>query len=391
MYVMYFMILGIAVMGGSFTHLRIFGISFTYITIAALFVSYFRFFIIKRGIITLDKKRKALVLFEIYAILMVCISLLSITKFFISDELYMQFSYIPRQAFYIAVMPSIILIQDEMYSKKLIMFLNKYSDYLFWIILVLHMVSMKAFAVSLTTIIFLAFLALYNGGNTRTIKNIIKFLIIIFIPIAVGGELTNLIIRCTYAFVFLYRKHEKTSIKILKIIFIGMLFSIFILPLFTPVFSDIFDVNSFWRLSFWQDELNQLLKSKLIGVGYGTSYATINFSGGLDVVGGPFGATVEYSTLDKLFVTGPHCSYIAIAFRTGVVGIVLFLFYIFSVIKGVEEKAKSIPLYVIYALFSSLFLIGFNVGLESPYYLMIFVFFIGLSAYCISTTIEKIA
>ena len=105
-----------------------------------------------------------------------------------------------------------------------------------------------------------------------------------------------------------------------------MVIAMFILPLFDSVFASVFDANSFWRLSYWKDELTQLVKSYFLGVGYGTSYATRNFIGGsLNITGGPFGATAEYSTLDKLFVTGPHSSFIAIAFRLGLIGIITFV------------------------------------------------------------------
>lgn len=375
------MVFGIAAIGGSFIKISFAGISFTYITIAFLFLSYINYFALNKGIIQLNKRSKALMLFELYALIMVFLSILHLTEKFISQDLFTNTSFIPRQAYYIAVIPAIILMREEIYTKRLFQFLDKNSWVIFWTIYIIHILYNKKIAISVPTVLILAFLSLYKDGNRWTKGSLIRFIIIAFTPIAVGGELTNLIIRCIYSFLFLYRKNLIKSVKLLKYVFICMLACIFFLPLFTPLFELIFDANSFWRLSYWQDELMQLFKSKMIGVGYGTSYATENFVGGLNVIGGPFGATAEYSTLDKLFVTGPHCSYVAIAFRTGLIGINLFLYFIFSVINSIEINANRTPIYTIFLLFSSIILIGVNVGLESPYYLIMFVFSLGLSYY----------
>ena len=160
-----------------------------------------------------------------------------------------------------------------------------------------------------------------------------------------------------------------------------MIAGIFILPIMSGLFTNIFDANSWWRLLYWKDELAQLVQSYGLGVGYGTSYATENFVGNLgSVVSGPFAATAEYSTLDKLFITGPHNSYVSIAFRLGIVGIVLFLVMIFDLIEKISEKSNDISRCAIFMLFSSIVLIGVNVGLESPYYLIMFVFSFGFCA-----------
>lgn len=380
--ILFFMVFGIAVIGGDFVKLNIAGISFTYITMIALFISYFRYFIIKRAIISLDTRSKALLLFEIYAFFMIVISALQYNKLFISEELYTNIYYIPRQAYYLSILPALILMRDNRNMERLQMFLNKYANFLFWIIVLLHIIYTRSLSISVPTVVILSFLALYSGKNRLTLSNITKLIVIVFTPIAVGGEMTNFIIRCVYILLFV-SKQEKTNIKILRYIFIGMLLCIFLLPIFIPIFQFIFDANSFWRLAYWQDELGQLIKSNMLGVGYGTSYATQQFVGN-NLIGGPFAASGEYSTMDKLFITGPHCSYVAVAFRTGIIGIGLFLYFIFSIISAIVKYINDIPIHSIFLFFSSLFLIGVNVGLESPYYLMVFVFSTGVCIYNIN-------
>lgn len=57
MFVIYFMVLGIAAYGGNFIKISIAGISFTYITMAALGVSYFRYFVMKNGKLCFKKNK----------------------------------------------------------------------------------------------------------------------------------------------------------------------------------------------------------------------------------------------------------------------------------------------------------------------------------------------
>lgn len=164
-----------------------------------------------------------------------------------------------------------------------------------------------------------------------------------------------------------------------------MIVAIYLMPLFASLFENIFDVNSFWRLRYWNDELGQIIHSKFLGVGYGTSYATENFVGQIgSVIGGPFGATAEYTTLKKLFVVGPHNSYIAILFRLGLIGIIIFLFMMFSVHNAIKRYFKDILPVSAFLYFSSAVLIGVNVGLESPYYLLLFAFSIGFTIFDIT-------
>lgn len=378
MFIMYFMVLGIAAFGGNFIKMNIAGVSFTYITMAALCFSYFRYIIIKCGKIPLDKITKSLIIFELYGLLMVLFSILGINKFFISSDLYINTKYIPRQSYYLIVLPALILMKEEAYMIPLKKNIYKYGDFFFYLIYIVQILYNQKFCISVSTTLVLAGLALYNGGGKKNITNLIKFVIIILTPIAVGGELTNIIIRLIYLVIFLFINSKK---QVIKLMFLGLIFMIafiYILPFFMPLFEKIFDANTFWRLKYWNDELYQVIQSKLLGVGYGTSYATENFVGRVgSVIGGPFGASNEYSALDKLFVVGPHNSYIAILFRLGLIGILMFLRVIFNIGNLIKKYYRNILPASIFLFFSSIVLIGVNVGLESPYYLLIFVFSIG--------------
>lgn len=376
----YICVLGVALFGGAFVKFSIAGIQIFYLVLLFLVVAYIKYFYSHWGVIQLTKINKAIIGFELYALMMIAMSFAGTNKLFASDDLFFEKAYIPRQAYYVFVIPAILLMEDRDNIDYFKNFLNKNYNIIFWIIYIGSMIYSKRFAISVPTELILAGLLLWGNDIRRTKSGLLQTLLILFSPIAVGGEMTNMLIRMIYAFLYFY-KNKRNAIKIFGLAFKIMIAGIFILPIMSGLFTNIFDANSWWRLLYWKDELAQLVQSYGLGVGYGTSYATENFVGNLgSVVSGPFAATAEYSTLDKLFITGPHNSYVSIAFRLGIVGIVLFLVMIFDLIEKISEKNNEISRCAIFMLFSSIVLIGVNVGLESPYYLIMFVFSFGFCA-----------
>lgn len=376
----YICVLGVALFGGPFVKSSIAGIQIFYLVLLFLVVAYIKYLYSHWGVIQLTKINKAIIGFELYALIMIAMSFAGTNKLFASDDLFFAKAYIPRQAYYVFVIPAILLMEDRDNIDYFKNFLSKNYNIIFWIIYIGSMIYSKRFAISVPTELILAGLLLWGNDIRRTKSGFLQTLLILFSPIAVGGEMTNMLIRMIYAFLYFY-KNKRNAIKIFGLAFKTMIAGIFILPIMSGLFTNIFDANSWWRLLYWKDELAQLVQSYGLGVGYGTSYATENFVGNLgSVVSGPFAATAEYSTLDKLFITGPHNSYVSIAFRLGIVGIVLFLVMIFDLIEKISEKSNDISRCAIFMLFSSIVLIGVNVGLESPYYLIMFVFSFGFCA-----------
>lgn len=320
----YICVLGVALFGGPFVKFSIAGIQIFYLVLLFLVVAYIKYLYSHWGVIQLTKINKAIIGFELYALMMIAMSFAGTNKLFASDDLFFEKAYIPRQAYYVFVIPAILLMEDRDNIDYFKNFLNKNYNIIFWIIYIGSMIYSKRFAISVPTELILAGLLLWGNDIRRTKSGLLQTLLILFSPIAVGGEMTNMLIRMIYAFLYFY-KNKRNAIKIFGLAFKTMIAGIFILPIMSGLFTNIFDANSWWRLLYWKDELAQLVQSYGLGVGYGTSYATENFVGNLgSVVSGPFAATAEYSTLDKLFITGPHNSYVSIAFRLGIVGIVLF-------------------------------------------------------------------
>lgn len=379
MIVLYIAVLGISIFGGSFIKIKIWRFPVTYLVMGALVVSYIKYFVVKRGVLSIKREEKTLLVFEIYGLIMVGLSFLGFNKFFISDELYTSIAYIPRQAYYLMVLPAILLFQDDSYTAKADWFVSRYGRVLFWVIYFGHIAVSRKVVLSVPTEMILCWLLLSAGGTYNSPANLLRFAIVMFTPIAVGGEITNLLIRLACA--VYYFLHDRAGERLFQFMGIGlgcMVVGMFVLPVFDKAFESIFDVNSSWRLRYWKDELNQLVKSYFLGVGYGTSYASRSFVGGnLNIIGGPFSATAEYSTLDKLFVTGPHSSFIAIAFRLGIIGILTFVHFLIGIYRVLLKLGKKVSAATYFAFFAALVIIGVNVGLESPYYLMLFVFSMG--------------
>ena len=379
MFVFFITIFGIAIYGGKFVRFQILHIPITYIVMAALFVSYIRYFIVNKGILKLTNGEKKLTAFEIYGGIMTVLSLLGLNTFFTSDDLYRSAAYIPRQVYYLLFLPAIILFRDSFYTEKVDRLLARCGKILFWLIYFGHITAARKFSLSVPTEFILGWLALSIGKGRATKSSILMLIATLFTPLAVGGEMTNLLIRFVYAaHFFFYKKQGKRLFQLMAMGAGISVIAIFVLPLFDKVFSFVFDANSLWRLRYWKDEMIELSKSFFLGVGYGTSYASKNFVGeSLNIVGGPFGATSEYSTFDKLFITGPHSSFVSVAFRLGIIGLVNFVLFIKGIYRDLLSSGREISPATCFAFFGAIIIIGVNVGLESPYYLMMFVFALG--------------
>lgn len=378
MSILYVSVLGIAILDGHFTDISLLGIPLTYIAMFALGIAYIDYISINKGRIRLSRSACRLFYLEIYCFIIVVLSILGINKLWISEDVFTSVRYVPRQAFYLFFLPAIFLFQERRYTRGLDSFLDRYEEKLFWLIYVLHIAYTKQFALRVSTVFILAWLALRMNDCNKDSGKYFRTLVLVFTPIAVGGEMTNMLIRVIYlCCMFGFKKHQKVLVQLMSAGMVAAIACMFALPVFQELFEEIFDANSFWRLRYWKDELTELARTGFLGVGYGTAYATERFVGlGLEIENGPFAPSSGYSTIEKMFVTGPHNSFISLAFRLGIVGVALFLGFLQSVLKGMNRSGRvSAASYFLY--FSAIVIIGVNVGLESPFYLILFVFAMG--------------
>lgn len=370
---LYISVFLIAVFNLSALRYKLAGIAVIYWIMLAVVTSNLFVFAQNQFVIKKCKTKTCMWWFIGYACLIVTLSYFGIMQRFASSKIYIDLSFIPRQAYYLVFFPTIYLLYRYAPVRRLDCFVRKHSHVLFFIIYFGHMLYRGDFKIFITAQFVLSWLALIGTPNKHALLKYLEFAILILTPVASGGELTNLAIRAIYATCFLHRRFPFHLKRMMLITMSCMIASVFILSMLNnQVVSEKMDANSRWRMSFWSDEINELKQSKYRGVGFGTAYASTDFSGKIhNAKYSQFQALDGYTEWQRRFVMATHNSYIAIAFRLGVIGIVLFLLFLYKV-------AYVIPIVsspeIGFAFYAAIFMIGVNVGLESPNYLILFIF-----------------
>ena len=147
----------------------------------------------------------------------------------------------------------------------------------------------------------------------------------------------------------------------------------FAAPILITDTSWISDVNTLWRMNYWIDELQNLRNTYGLGVGYGTSYPSVAFAETF----GYFYATSRAGIINNTFVRACHNSFVAVAMRTGILGVTALLLFIVLMLWEMLRYKVLPTKAAFFALFGAVVCIAFNVGLESPNYLFSFVFCFG--------------
>ena len=287
----------------------------------------------------------------------------------LSSDVLFNASFIPRQAYYLFFIPLIIASTRHPSSGSCRKFLCGKYRLLFLCIYIAHVLWTGGFALDVSSCFCLSLLLLLKKRKQEVID--LLFLgVVLFSPMAVGGEMTQPAIRLV-CLVFYFAKSKENVFHYGMFAVLAIVIACFIVP-FAP-FGDLgLDANTSWRISYWRDELDQLLATYGMGVGYGTSYASYGFIG--SATSGPFAATAQYSTLEKMYVVGCHNSFISMAFRLGVAGVSLLLTYILSLASRKRSHREDFASSACFAVISSLIIICFNVGFESPAYFFLFAF-----------------
>lgn len=276
-------------------------------------------------------------------------------------------SYIPRQAYYLFFIPLVILAGRHVQTPTVLKWIQKHYRILFFAVYLAYVVANRTPAIDVPCFFCLSTLLLMGRERNRA-ADIAMLLLIELSPIDTGGEMTQALCRVLCLFLF-FAREDSEYLRPMALAAIVVILACYVLP-FTPLEWAGLDANTSWRLQYWGDELRQLFKTLGVGVGFGTSYASQAFIG--EAVSGPFAATAEYSVAERVYVVGCHNSFVSIAFRLGVIGISLLLAYILSCSRRALPESRSN--YLTYSMISSLAVICFNVGFESPMYFFLFAF-----------------
>lgn len=362
---------------------EIFGIEAVYWCMVIMAPAYLRYLYKNRrdikGILK-DSTVRWLIAFEICGAGMAIVSFLGFNAALAGPDLIVDRSFIPRHAIYLYFIPAVIVMAEPEYRQLMDRFLSICSLPLFWILYLFSVVFSGNWSLSVSPIFVLAFLHLYNPPK-KPVVNWLMFIAVILAPVATGGEMTNLMLRALYAGYFVFGKKKKQLTGIIAAGVVVCLTAVFVVPFFADKITPFLDANSAWRIRFWNDELVQLVQSKGLGVGFGTSYATKAFVGNQWAIpGSPYNPLFRHHTKEYLMMaTGPHNSLISVAFRMGIAGIVTFLGFLASIFKGMWKNIEQVPIFRLFVFFAAIAIISVNVGLESPGYMMIFMLAMGLA------------
>ncbi len=284
-----------------------------------------------------------------------------------SNDVMFDPSFIPRQAYYLFFIPLVILAGRHVQTPAILDWIQKNYRPLFCLIYLAYIAVNRTPAIDVPCFFCLSMLLLMGRERNRVV-DIAMLLLIELSPIDIGGEMTQALCRITCLFLFFAEESSK-FLRPMVCFSIFVVLVCYILPFISLEWIGL-DANTSWRLQYWGDELRQLLKTFGVGVGFGTSYATQSFIG--EAVSGPFAATAEYSAMERLYVVGCHNSFVSLSFRLGVIGAVLLLTFIMSCSRRILPRSRAN--YLTYSIVSSIAVVCFNVGFESPMYFFLFAF-----------------
>ena len=369
----------ILVTSGSFAGSNYYGVTVIYFVLGALFVSYGYYFIAKREALSMKAAEKSLLVLEVWGLVYVLLSFLKVNQLLQADLAY-ESSYIPRQAVYYFVLPAAILFREDFYLKRAERFLEKYGEILFWILFAGHMMFFKSNTLLVIPQLLLCWLSL-KLDTKQGWRRWIRIAALLLVPVPDYGELSIIIIRVIFLVISVIPKRfSRITMRVMAVCMFVVICACFILPQILEEKS-IADTNSRWRLRIWKEEEKILRDTHFLGAGYGTSYPSKTYaSGATDRSEWQYMAQDGYTEYERMFVTAPHNSFMALTMRTGFIGLFLFLLYLGLLFRNLVRHKVLPPKSACFALFAGVVLILFNVGLENPGYLMTFVFCIGVCA-----------
>ena len=366
--------------GGGSASASYYGVTVIYAIMGALFVSYCYYFMTKREALTLGSADKCLLFFECWGLLQVVLSFTGINQIFQTDLAY-DTSYLARQAVYLFVLPAILLFRENLYMKGTERFLKKYGEILFWVLFVAQMFFVHDIRLMIIPQTVLCWLSLYLDTNQGW-RRWIRIIAMMIVPTFDAGESTVLIIRLIFlAICILPKNWLRVGLCFLAAGVFAIVIGCFAIP---KTVGDSFfsDHNMSWRVRTWNDSENVLERTYFFGAGFGTSYQSMTYvDESINRMEWQYNANSEYSRDERKFVTGPHNSFVSLAMRMGIVGIISFLIFLFLLFRDlVKHKTIIPPRAGCFALLASMMIISFNVGLENPGYLLTFVFCVGMCA-----------
>lgn len=369
----------LSIFGNSFLKFKLIIPSFFLITYFLFCTLHVLLYFLQKKI-SITKNEQKLIKFIFFMIISILLSLLGFYKFFDLNGIYFDSKYILKQVMFLDLLPIglSVYICFINQSKMIEELLKKYSQKFFILFCILSIVGLCKNTVSYYTLLLLSFIEL-NKENRRLFYKLIIFLITAIYIKNIFSESTAFLMLLIYMIVlifnknffdFLYKKRKIIYVLIVILLLIAVVNKDLIIS-----YLQIKDPNYWWRFSYWMTELETLKDTYFLGVGFGSTYASTSI---FEVLSGGFidpETGVFVNSVKVLFTTAQHNSYMNILYRTGLIGIILFVRLVFSLIFKYKKYLRTNYDKMLYLAFlNANIIITFNVGLESPQFLIPFYF-----------------
>lgn len=373
-----------AIWGNDFLKFNILGLNPFYLLViySFFYIFKYRYWDKWKKNIYWNRYKNYLNFFIIICIVYIIISTLNYTKIFNINILYKR-SHILNQSYIIFFIPVIMFMISKInLNNKLEKILNSKIVYIIFIMLLFISKFYSRDYIPYRSLMFAIGTAIFIFK-----KNILSFFILVYTLITqLGYDDSSSIIVSVMVVMFISCFWKIVRVFLNKNFKIKYFIFFFIMPLLLVAIiissSEIFinDHNSVWRINYWIHEIKLVFKTYFIGVGFGTSYGTLDIVNEINMIGM---FLAQGSLVDGLFSITQHSSYINYFYRMGILGVYFFTILTIYPIKWCADKLKKLNdnKFIYWGLVNYIFnfvIILFNPGLESPRFAINFFFSIGI-------------
>lgn len=349
------------------------------ISMGATSVAYVWYFLYRRNLWKAIRQNWLLAAFVIQGLVWCLLSLAGLAGWFtLRREFGVNMSYLPRQAYYLFFLPVIAAAPYFGDNERCMEILRRYGRWAVPVLMGLKVLHTGTISIDNNRLLWLGILALWCGEYKPL--DVVNFALLLT-GAYLSGQTATMLLAVLFAGVWALRRWK--ILRWIGTLTLPVVLAVsFLLPQVDGMVDRLWalDANTGWRLEFWADEATAIADTYGVGIGYGTTYASFEFTEPqsemfYNPVDGRYGATPfsqneEYTKEQRPFVTASHNSFVSVAFRLGIPGLALFVAALAALWKkifcfnGPESGA------LIYAFCGSMLLISTNVGLESPMYFL---------------------
>lgn len=349
------------------------------ISMGATSVAYVWYFLYRRNLWKAIRQNWLLAAFVIQGLVWCLLSLAGLAGWFtLRREFGVNLSYLPRQAYYLFFLPVIAAAPYFGDNERCMEALRRYGRWAVPALVSLKFLATGSIGLDNNQMLWLGILALWCGEyKPLDVVNSVLILAGAYL----SGQTATMLLAVLFAGVWVLRRWK--VLRWIGTLTLPVVLAVsFLLPQVDGMIDRLWalDANTGWRLEFWEDEATAIADTYGVGIGYGTTYASYEFAEPqsetfYNPVDGRYGETPfsqngEYTKEQRPFVTASHNSFVAVAFRQGLPGLLLFVGALAALWKKIFEYEGAESGAMIYAFCGSVLLISTNVGLESPMYLL---------------------